>query len=219
MEIVQCEQGLFTARAVAADGFPPLLYRYKGWRLFYAYKKKFDLGEAPRPRPRRVPGAADEHCRREMVLPVLPHQRRRRFATQADGPQHVLRSDAPAALGADARAWRWGLEAGQQSGGSSRHGDAYLWFRAPATGQRLGLCTSVWERMRWEDEDSEKVAGGGRGSVLVERFAFKRMDGSWLSLLTSCISTKSGEISRPILPSASGRIAQALKLKFWRLKS
>ncbi|CAO2169018.1 unnamed protein product [Urochloa humidicola] len=67
---------------------------------------------------------------------------------------------------------------------SAGRGDAYVWFRAAATGQQVGVCTSVWERMRWEEyrggwvdeeEDAGKVAGG---SVLVERFVVKRLDGS-----------------------------------------
>jgi hypothetical protein len=50
-------------------------------------------------------------------------------------------------------------------------------------GERVGVCTNVWERMRWEehrggwvdeDEDAGKVAGG---LVLMERFVVKRLDG------------------------------------------
>lgn len=77
------------------------------------------------------------------------------------------------------------VEAKQEAGISrSRHGDAYVWFRAAATGQHLGVCKSVLERMRWEEsrggwvdeeEDPEKMAGG---SVLVERFVVKRLDGT-----------------------------------------
>ncbi|CAL4998619.1 unnamed protein product [Urochloa decumbens] len=78
------------------------------------------------------------------------------------------------------------VEAKQEAtAGSSRRGDSgYVWFRAAATGQRVGVCASVWERMRWEEyrggwvdeeEHAGKVAGG---SVLVERFVVKRLDGS-----------------------------------------
>lgn len=46
--IRQRKRGLFTARAVAADGFPPLLYRNKGWEVYaYESKKSSGLGEAP----------------------------------------------------------------------------------------------------------------------------------------------------------------------------
>jgi hypothetical protein len=76
------------------------------------------------------------------------------------------------------------LEARQVvSSGAERHGDGYVWFRA-AAGQSVGVCASVWERMRWEEYrggwiDEEEEAGKVAGrSVLVERFVVKRMDGS-----------------------------------------
>ncbi|TVU04150.1 hypothetical protein EJB05_50287, partial [Eragrostis curvula] len=52
MEIVQRKPGLFTARAVAADGFPPLPYRYKDWQVYQSRNNKFDLKlEEPGPGP------------------------------------------------------------------------------------------------------------------------------------------------------------------------
>nr|CAB3480914.1 unnamed protein product [Digitaria exilis] len=69
IEIVQSqhERGLFTARAIADDGFPPSTYRSKYWSIYdRESKKKIFLGEAPgldaALRSRRladgVPGAA-----------------------------------------------------------------------------------------------------------------------------------------------------------------
>ncbi|KAL6900811.1 hypothetical protein ACP4OV_005487 [Aristida adscensionis] len=64
--------------------------------------------------------------------------------------------------------------------------DGYAWFRAAATGQRIGLCVSLWERMRWEehnveweDKEEEEEVGevAARWSVLVERFVVKRLHG------------------------------------------
>ncbi|KAF8735248.1 hypothetical protein HU200_014499 [Digitaria exilis] len=75
------------------------------------------------------------------------------------------------------------VEAEQESLMNSRQGDGYVWFKAAATGQVVGVCTSMWERMLWEqyrggwvdeEEDAGKVAGGW---VLVERFVVKRLDG------------------------------------------
>lgn len=66
----------------------------------------------------------------------------------------------------------------------SSNDDGYVWFRAAATGQSVAVCASVWERMRWEKYrggwvDEEEAGGEGLGgSVLVERFVVKRMDGS-----------------------------------------
>uniref|UniRef100_J3MSY6 Uncharacterized protein n=1 Tax=Oryza brachyantha TaxID=4533 RepID=J3MSY6_ORYBR len=72
-------------------------------------------------------------------------------------------------------------------------GDGYLRFSAATwpPGQRVAVHASLWERMVWEeqkggwvaDEDGsvrKRIAGAGVGSrsVLVERFAVRRMDGS-----------------------------------------
>ncbi|KAF0899171.1 hypothetical protein E2562_013389 [Oryza meyeriana var. granulata] len=71
-------------------------------------------------------------------------------------------------------------------------GDGYEWFSAATwpAGQRVGVHASLWEKMVWEeqkggwvaDEEEDGVrktmAGAGGRSVLVERFAVKRMDGS-----------------------------------------
>ncbi|TVU06057.1 hypothetical protein EJB05_49248, partial [Eragrostis curvula] len=73
--------------------------------------------------------------------------------------------------------------------------------RAAASGQRIGVCTSVWERMRWWVESRGGwVDGAGTvtgGSVLVERFAVKRMDGCL------CTSAKSQHGSFEIITCAS----------------
>ncbi|KAF8697418.1 hypothetical protein HU200_036018 [Digitaria exilis] len=67
---------------------------------------------------------------------------------------------------------------------SSLQGATYMWFVA-ATGQKVGVCTMVCERMLWEVTkagwvDEEKDAGrvAHESMVLVERFVVKRMDGS-----------------------------------------
>jgi hypothetical protein len=61
------------------------------------------------------------------------------------------------------------VEARQEE--SSSYGNGYVWFMSPATGQRVGVSTAVWERMRWEqymggwvDEETGWVPGR---SVLV----------------------------------------------------
>uniref|UniRef100_A0A0E0LUY8 Uncharacterized protein n=1 Tax=Oryza punctata TaxID=4537 RepID=A0A0E0LUY8_ORYPU len=75
-------------------------------------------------------------------------------------------------------------------------GDGYVWFSAApwTAGQRVGVHASLWEKMLWEEQKGGWVAdeevdgcgvrkrmagGGGAGSrsVLVERFAVKRLDG------------------------------------------
>jgi len=207
IEIVQRRRGRFTARAVAPDGFPYFLYRKKYWRVYASKPKSFDLGEArgldaalrsrqlsdasvldafPAPNNGAVgkwyspfflvkeDGVAPrEQMERSAFYEVTLEQRWEPVHAHAGGPK----------LGSKKALIGGSVEAKQEEG-SSRHGDAYVWFRAAATGQRVGLCTSVWERMRWEayrggwmdeEEDPGKVAGG---SVLVERFVVKRLDGT-----------------------------------------
>ncbi|RLN04392.1 hypothetical protein C2845_PM13G12330 [Panicum miliaceum] len=45
IEIIQLRRGLFTARAVDADGFPPFIFRSKHWDVYES--KKIVLDEAP----------------------------------------------------------------------------------------------------------------------------------------------------------------------------
>lgn len=88
-----------------------------------------------------------------------------------------------------------GAAASARTGGGS--GDGYVWFSAATTtwpaGQRVGVHASLWEKMVWEEQRGgwvadEEVGGGGvrktmsggagGRSVLVERFAVRRLDGS-----------------------------------------
>ncbi|KAL6596169.1 hypothetical protein ACP70R_047533 [Stipagrostis hirtigluma subsp. patula] len=206
VEIVQRRPGRFTARAVAGDGFPYFLYRKKYWRVYASKPKNFDLGEArgldAALRSRQlaiVPEALSApvntavgkwYCPFYLIKEhgVPPPEQMDRSAfyevalEQRWEPAHAHGGGSKVAskkvlVGGS-------VEAMQEAAGSSRHGDGYVWFRAAASGQRVGVCTSVWERMRWEayrggwvdeDEDAGKVAGG---EVLVETFVVKRMDGS-----------------------------------------
>ncbi|GJN16265.1 hypothetical protein PR202_gb03311 [Eleusine coracana subsp. coracana] len=206
VEIVQRRRGRFTARAVAPDGFPYFLFRKKYWRVYASKPKSFDLGEtrgldaALRSRQLSsdvVPAAAllavgrwycPFYLVKEDGVTLSAQMERSAFyevvLEQRWEPVHALGGGGSKL--ASRKALIGGTVEARQESASSRHGDAYVWFRTAATGQRVGLCTSVWERMRWEEyrggwvdeeEDAEKVAGAG-GSVLVERFLFKRMDGS-----------------------------------------
>jgi hypothetical protein len=202
IEIIQRRRGRFTAKAVAADGFPHFLYRKKYWRV-YATKTKnhFDLGDAPginsALRSRQLADASlptamstavgKWYCPFYLVKEdgVSPSEQMDR------GPFYEValeQSWEPIHVGSNLHSTRvlfgGSLEARQVvSSGAERHGDGYVWFRA-AAGQSVGVCASVWERMRWEeyrggwvDEEEEAGTVAGR-SVLVERFIVKRMDGS-----------------------------------------
>ena len=75
-----------------------------------------------------------------------------------------------------------------------------MWFKAAAARQHLEVCKSVLERMRWEEsrggwvdeEDAGKVTSGG--SVLVERFVVRRLDGT-VVVAFDFISAKSEQSS------------------------
>ncbi|XP_040382494.1 uncharacterized protein LOC102717089 [Oryza brachyantha] len=213
VEIVQRRRGRFTARSVAADGFPFFLYRKKYWRVYASKTKHFGLGEAPglnaALRSRQLAGANNfpldafpatttpppptavgkwytpffliketgvalaEQMDRAMFYEVSLEQRWE--------PEH---GDGFGKLDGKSVLIGGSVEGKQEASAGERHGDGYVWFRAVA-GQRVGVSASLWERMLWEeyrggwvDEHGEagKLAAGG--SVLVERFAVKRADGS-----------------------------------------
>ncbi|GJN03466.1 hypothetical protein PR202_ga20917 [Eleusine coracana subsp. coracana] len=209
IEIVQRKRGLFTARAVATDGFPPLLYRYKDWQVYASKNKKFNLGEASglddtlrsrwlchtASRPDAFPAPTNTavgrwYCpfylikedgvslRKQMDLStfyeVMLEQRWEPVHSDVVGRWKFARKKAFIGGSVEAR----------QDAGTSRQGNAYVWFMVATTGQRVGLCTSVWERMLlvqhrggWVDEADGDAGMVTDGSVLVERFVVKRMDG------------------------------------------
>ncbi|TVU06061.1 hypothetical protein EJB05_49252, partial [Eragrostis curvula] len=208
MEIVQKRPGKFTAKAVAPDGFPHFLYRKKHWRVFASMPKNFDLGEAP-----GTDSALRSRHLAEVSL-VEAFSAPMNFAVgkwycpfyliQEDGMAPSEQMDRSAFYevtleqlweAVDARGGSkttskkeliaGNVEAEEEAAGSSRHGDAYVWFRAAAAGQKIGVATSVLERMLWEqykggwvgnEENDGHVAAGVL--VLVERFVVKRMDGT-----------------------------------------
>ncbi|XP_040382559.1 uncharacterized protein LOC102717642 [Oryza brachyantha] len=179
VEIVQRRRGRFTARSVAADGFPYFLYRKKYWRVYASKSKHFDLGEAPglnaALRSRQLAGANN------FLLEAFP------AATTTTSPTAVGKWYTPFFLIKETgvappeqmdRATfyevsleqRWepvhgdgfgklegkrvliggSVEGKQEASAGERHGDGYVWFRAVA-GQRVGVSASLWERMLWEE--------------------------------------------------------------------
>ncbi|RLM61065.1 uncharacterized protein C2845_PM14G11180 [Panicum miliaceum] len=204
IEIVQRRRGWFTARAVAPDAFPSSILRHKHWEVYASKSKKFDLGEAlgldAALRSRQLaaadtfPAAATASVgkwyspffliREAGVAPREQMERSAFYEVTLEQRWEPVRPDGGVSKFASKKALIGGIVEAQQEPLNSRHGDAYVWFQAAATGQQIGVCTTVWERMRWEqyrggwvdeEEDAGKVAGG---SVLVERFVVKRLDGS-----------------------------------------
>ncbi|OEL38773.1 hypothetical protein BAE44_0000208 [Dichanthelium oligosanthes] len=208
VEIVRRRRGRFTARAVATDGFPYFLYRKKYWRVYASKPKDFDLGEAlvlDAPlRSRQLSDASILDAFPALtntavgkwyspfflvveggVAPREQMERSAFYEVTLEQRWEPVHAHAGVSKLASNKALIGGTVEAKQEAGNSRRGDGYVWFRAAATGQRVGMCTSVWESMRWEEyrggwvdeeEDAGKVAGGS--SVLVERFVVKRLDGS-----------------------------------------
>nr|CAB3480919.1 unnamed protein product [Digitaria exilis] len=204
IEIVQRRRGWFTARAVAPDAFPSSILRHKYWEVYASKTKKFDLGEAlglnATLRSRQLgdhSSLADTVAVGKWYSPfflvieagVAPRDLMERSAFyEVTLEQHwePVNEHGGGSKLASKKAFIGGfVEAKQESLMNSWQGDAYVWFKAEAaTGQVVGVCKSMWERMLWEqyrggwvdgEEDARKVAGG---SVLVERFVVKRLDGS-----------------------------------------
>ncbi|CAO2188129.1 unnamed protein product [Urochloa humidicola] len=200
IEVIQHRPGSFTARAVAADGSPPWRYGTKYWDVYES--QKIDLGVAPGLdvdlRSRRQLAAAGPigkwYCpffliREHGVPPRKQVDRSALYEVVLEQRWEPVRGDAvtvrhghgSSKLASKKVLIAGSVEAKSEEAGSSRHGDAYVWFVA-ATGERVGVCTSVWERMLWEqgrggwvDEEAGSVDDG---LVLVERFVVKRMDKS-----------------------------------------
>ncbi|CAO2201717.1 unnamed protein product [Urochloa humidicola] len=199
IEVVQHRRGLFTAKAVAADGVPPSFYRSKYWEV-YESTKKIDFGEAPglnaelRSRQLADGPVGKWYCpffliRENSIPPRKQVDRSTLYEVMLEQRWEPVHGDAvkhgcDISKVASRKVLLGGsVEAKLEAGRSSRHGDAYVWFVA-ATGERVGVCTTVWERMLWEQRrggwvDEEEEAGSvANGLVLVERFVVKRMDRS-----------------------------------------
>ncbi|OEL38770.1 hypothetical protein BAE44_0000211 [Dichanthelium oligosanthes] len=205
VEIVQRRRGWFTARAVAPDAFPSSILRHKYCEVYASKTKRFDLGEAvgvyaarrSRQLTDTLPVAAVAPTavvgkwyspfflvKEASVTPREQMERSAFFEVTLDQRWEPLHADGGASKLASKKALIGGVVEAKPESLSSRHGDAYVWFKAAATGQLVGVCTTMWERMRWEqhrggwvdeEEDAGKVSGG---SVFVERFVVKRLDGS-----------------------------------------
>ncbi|URE03345.1 hypothetical protein MUK42_19621 [Musa troglodytarum] len=216
---VVCKRGKFTARSVAPDGFAPWPLRRKYWRLYASRPRDFDLtdawgaDEALRARtpalelPISGAGGAGsvvgrwyapgvfvkegDSLRRQMERSAfyeitLERRWEQVFACENSyGDRRTVEVKASAVLG--------GVEATRDGAGGQ---DGVVWFEPlDSAGERVGLSSPVWERMRWEQGRGGWVRGDGKVEsleeyggvspwkrfgcyVLVERFVVRRMDGS-----------------------------------------
>ncbi|KQK18972.1 uncharacterized protein LOC100846363 [Brachypodium distachyon] len=190
MEIIQRRRGQFTARAVAADGFPYSLYSNKYWhaRASRPMNYTLDLGEAIGLNAALIRSRQPDDAFRAVgrwYCPffhvkeggVSPAEQMKRAAYYGVTLEQRWEEPVSSEKLPSFRALIGGsLEARQES---SVGWSGYVSFRAPA-GQRVGVSTSVWQRMRFEQRNgarADAARGTGR-SVPVERFVLKRTDGS-----------------------------------------
>ncbi|TVU06059.1 hypothetical protein EJB05_49250, partial [Eragrostis curvula] len=188
MEIVQRKRGLFTARAVAADGIAPAPYRYRSWQVYAPKHKSLaqlmpDTDAIPAA-PASTAAIGRWYCPFYLIKQdgVSPRQQmdsspfyevtlEQRWDANDGGSSKI--TGEKVFIGGS-------VEAMLYVGSSLQQGGAYSWFRA--SGERIGVCTSVWERMRWlERRCGGRVleeAGDDAGKLMVQRFMVKRMDGS-----------------------------------------
>jgi hypothetical protein len=165
IEIIQRRRGQFTARAVAPDGFPYRLYRSKYWHAYASKPKNFNLTEAlGMNSPLRSRQLADAtttpsalvgkwYCPFYLVKegglsPPEQLDSAAFYEVTLEQRWEPIRDDAVSSrvlIGGSVQATQ---EVPSSSG--SGYGNGYVWFRSPVTGQRVGVSTAVWERMRWE---------------------------------------------------------------------
>ncbi|PVH36898.1 hypothetical protein PAHAL_6G193400 [Panicum hallii] len=202
IEIVQHRRGLFTARAVAADGFPSFMFRSKPWDVYES--KKIVLGEAPgldaalrsRQLAAAFPAAATTaavgkwYCPfflvKEQGVPRWEQMARSAFYEvvleqrwkPVRGDDTVRHAHYDGSKLASKKVLIGGSVEAKPDAGRSRHGDAYMWFVA-ATGQRVGCCGRRLMAGGWTVDEKEPPGSMADGSVLlVERFMVKRTDSS-----------------------------------------
>ncbi|CAL9179612.1 uncharacterized protein LOC135613087 [Musa acuminata AAA Group] len=223
VEIV-CKRGRFTAQSVAPDGFAPWPLRSKYWELYASKPTDFDLTDAwglDKALRARTPalelpisgaGGAGlvvgrwyapcvfvkegDSLRRQMERSAfyditLEQRWEQVFACEnLYGDRRTV--EVKATVGAEG-AVLGGVEATRDGAGGQ---DGVVWYKPlDLEGERVGLSSPVWERMRWEQgrggwvggevkvERSEEYGGVSPWKkfgcyVLVERFVVRRMDGS-----------------------------------------
>jgi len=188
-------KGRFTAKSVASDGFPPYIFRQKYWALHENKPEVHQLSEALgvnqtirlnylkfNTSTNIITGkwycpfiflnegsALKDQMQKSMFYEVTLEQFWENLHSGTENKRILLR----------------GKESMREEAESS---DGFVWFikTGNLNGERIGLSLALWERIKWEenrggwDQGShailEEVKSGN--NVLVERFSFKRLDGS-----------------------------------------
>ncbi|KAJ4811064.1 DUF1262 family protein (DUF1262) [Rhynchospora pubera] len=194
IEIIPLHNGRFTAKSVASDGFPPYSLDHKIWYLYESVLKSYQLGEAlgldnaVRSNFLKLDlainaiagkwycpfifvkeaGELRDQMEKSMFYEVILQQFWLKMYSGIEKKRILLR----------------GNEIMKEEMELS---DGFVWFKKTGDlkGERIGLSLALWERIKWEENRNGWDEGAGSieevkfdGFVLVERFSFKRLDGS-----------------------------------------
>ncbi|KAJ4811065.1 DUF1262 family protein (DUF1262) [Rhynchospora pubera] len=198
-------KGQFIAKSVASDGFVPWIFRQKYWELYEEKSKNCHLGDAfginNAVRSNflnldiainaiagkwycpfifvKESGELKDQMKKTTFYEVILEQFWREAHSGIEKKRILLR----------------GNETMKEEMESS---DGFVWFKRTGdfNSERIGLSFALWERIKWEENRNGWDEGIGSlkdevkfgGFVFVERFSFKRLDGS-LALALEFIHT------------------------------
>ncbi|KAJ3677509.1 hypothetical protein LUZ60_003233 [Juncus effusus] len=187
-------KGRFTAKSVASDGFVPWIFRQKYWALYDETSKSYQLNEAL-----GINTALRSHLPEIEVAvsrtigkwycPFFFVKERKTLKEKMESfvfYQVTLEQFwEQVHNGMEKKRILYEGKGVMQQEGLS---DGFMWFkeRGDLNGERIGLSSALWESVKWEENRGGWIEESGamdlevkfESFVLVERFLFKRMDGS-----------------------------------------
>ncbi|KAJ1702390.1 hypothetical protein LUZ63_002169 [Rhynchospora breviuscula] len=199
-------KGRFTAKSVAADGFPPWIFRQKYWTLHENKPMNEQLGEAFGINKNTRLNYLELNTSTNVIAgkwycpfiflkegSALKDQMKRSIFYEVTLEQFWEEVYSGTAK---KRILFQGKDIMQEEREST---EGFVWFRktGDVTRERIGLSLALWERVKWEENREGWDEGASTmsevkfgGFVLVERFSFKRLDGSVVLALDFIHSNK-----------------------------
>ncbi|KAJ3677508.1 hypothetical protein LUZ60_003232 [Juncus effusus] len=191
---IMAHKGTFTAKSVASDGFVPLIFRLKYWALYDETSKSYQLNDAlgiNTALRSRLP-EIEVPVRRTVGKWYCPFFFVKERKTLKEKMESFVFYEVTLEQfweqvhnGVEKKRILYEGKGVMQQEGLS---DGFMWFkeRGDLNGERIGLSSALWERVKWEENRGGWIEESGaidleakfESFVLVERFLFKRMDGS-----------------------------------------
>jgi hypothetical protein len=188
-------KGRFTAKAVASDGFPPWIFRQKYWTLHENKPENYQLGEALGVNKTSILNYKEIDLSTIVVAGkwycpfiFLNEGNSLRNQMQRSMFYEVTLEQFWEKVYSGTEKKRILLEGKETMREEMELHDGFVWFTkiGNLNGGRIGLSSALWKRVKWEenmkgwDEGAGAMVEEGKfGSfVLVERFSFKRLNGS-----------------------------------------